>query len=222
MIPKDLLLMPGRLHVFRSRRGWFSLGAVFVAALVLLVSACQGGSPSNPFGTAAPDTTRAPQALAVDPTDGSLLKAGGGVFRSTDQGHTWSALPIPSSLQPTSLLQVATTSAAPDTLFAAGSGAGVIRSDDRGQTWSAINSDLPSTAIAAFAVHSFHPGTLYAYIEGQGVFRTDDGGDNWQLMDAGPQARVLGLAHSTLPGSMNTGWLYAATGDGPYISMDCF
>ena len=81
---------------------------------------------------------------------------------------------------------------------------------------------LPSQDVAALAVHSFHPGTLYAFIPAQGIFRTDDAGDQWQKMDAGPQSQVVGLAHSTLPGSMNTGWLYAATPDGPYLSMDCF
>jgi len=160
--------------------------------------------------------------MAVDPSDGSLLKAAAGLFRSSDQGHTWSPLQIPADLQPNVLQQVGTTSAAPGTLFAAGVRAGVIRSDDDGRTWSSASGNLPSKDVSALAVHSFHPGTLYALIAGAGIFRTEDGGDQWQKMDDGPRAKVLGLAHSTLPGSMNTGWLYAATDDGPYVSMDCF
>jgi hypothetical protein len=76
--------------------------------------------------------------------------------------------------------------------------------------------------VAAFAVHSFRPETVYAMIQGQGVYRTEDDGGRWQKMDNGPPAAVAGLAHSRLEGSMNTGWLYAATPDGPYLSMDCF
>jgi hypothetical protein len=41
-------------------------------------------------------------------------------------------------------------------------------------------------------------------------------------MDNGPPVPFVALAHSTLKGSMNTGWLYAATFRGPYLSMDCF
>lgn len=97
-----------------------------------------------------------------------------------------------------------------------------MRSDDRGETWRAIGAGLPSPDVAAIAVHSFRPDTLYAWLPRRGVFRTEDGGGRWQKMDDGPPAAVAGLAHSTLPGSMNTGWLYAATGEGPYLSMDCF
>jgi hypothetical protein len=50
----------------------------------------------------------------------------------------------------------------------------------------------------------------------------EDGGGRWQNMDDGPPAPVVALAHSTLQGSMNTGWPYAATSEAPYLSMDCF
>ena len=201
-----------------GRRRFPLVSAATLAIVVLLLGGCQSAGQS----AAALDPSRPPQALAVDPSDGSLLKAAAGVFRSTDQGRTWSALAMPADLQPTVIQQVATTSAAVGTLFAAGPGAGVIRSDDDGRTWSSASGDLPSKDVAVLAVHSFHPGTLYALIPGSGIFRTEDGGDQWQKMDDGPRAKVLGLAHSTLPGSMNTGWLYAATEDGPYLSMDCF
>jgi len=197
----------------------FPLGRVAVLAVVmLLVAGCQ--STAQP--SAGADPSRPPKALAVDPSDGSLLKAASGVFRSIDQGRTWSALSIPADLRPTDIQQVATTAAATGTVFAAGVGTGVIRSDDDGKTWSGASGDLPSKDVSALAVHSFHPGTLYVQITGGGIYRTEDGGDQWQKMDDGPRARLIGLAHSTLPGSMNTGWLYAATDDGPYLSMDCF
>jgi photosystem II stability/assembly factor-like uncharacterized protein len=151
-----------------------------------------------------------------------LLKATDGLFRSTDRGQTWQPLPIPASLHPDRIRTVATTIAAPSSIYVAGPGAGVVRSDDRGQTWRTVSAGLPSQDVTAFAVHSFRPDTLYASIDGQGVFRTEDSGDRWQKMDAGPEGAVIALAHSTLEGSMNTGWLYAATPEGPYLSMDCF
>jgi len=207
----------------RSHRRALCVSFVLAALLALVATGCQGKLPGTlTGGGGATDATRPAMGLAVDPSDGSLLKAAGGIFRSSDQGQTWVALPIPSDLEPGNLQQVATTGPAPGTLLAAGPGAGVLRSDDDGRTWSSAVGDLPSKDVSALAVHSFHPGTLYALITGQGIFRTEDGGDQWQKMDNGPKAQVLGLAHSTLPGSMNTGWLYAATPDGPYLSMDCF
>jgi photosystem II stability/assembly factor-like uncharacterized protein len=160
--------------------------------------------------------------LAVDASDGRLFKASGSIFRSTDRGQSWQLLSIPSDLHPDAIRQVAASAVTPSRLHAAGPGAGVVRSDDGGQTWRSVSAGLPSQDVTAFAVHSFRPDTLYAWIDGQGVFRTEDGGESWQKMDTGPAAQVVALAHSTLEGNMNTGWLYAATSDGPYLSMDCF
>jgi len=199
-------------------------GVVGVVALALLSLAAAYGpirSPSAASGHEAPPGSAA--GLAVDPSDGSLIRAGDGTLsRSTDQGQSWQTLPVPDALKPEKLVQVAASSAGPASLYAAGPGAGVVRSDDRGQTWRQIGDGLPSEQIGAFAVHSFRPDTLYASIDGQGVFRTEDGGGRWQKMDDGPSGVVTALAHSTLEGSMNTGWLYAATSAGPYLSMDCF
>lgn len=181
-------------------------------------SAVSGGRPASL--PAAPSAGAA--GLAVDPADGTLLRVGGGLFRSGDRGRSWEALPVPDELRPAKLRQVATTSAAPRSLYAAGPGAGIVRSDDRGKTWRAVSDGLPSQEVGAFAVHSFRPDTLYAWIAEQGVFQTEDDGRTWEKMDDGPPAKVVALAHSTLEGSMNTGWLYAATPDGPYLSMDCF
>lgn len=196
---------------------WVAFGlllALFAAGCQLARSREPGSASDAPVGPAL--------SVAVDGTDGSLLKADGGLFRSVDQGRSWQTLSLPAAVHPEQVRQVATSPAAPSTLYAAGPGAGVVRSDDRGQTWRTISTGLPSQAMAGFAVHSFRPDTIYAWIGGQGVFRTEDGGKRWEKMDDGPPAPVVALAHSTLEGSMDTGWLYAATPDGPYLSMDCF
>ncbi len=195
--------------------------AASALALALLVTGCQAepsGAPGNSIGV----QSRRVSSLAVDAADGSLLKASGGLFRSADPGQGWKPLALFATAPADKISQVATSTAAPSSLFAAGLGAGIVRSDDRGQTWRHVSAGLPSLEVAAFAVHSFRPDTLFAWMKGEGVFRTEDGGARWQKMDAGPSAEILALAHSTLEGSMNTGWLYAATREGPYLSMDCF
>ncbi len=211
----------------------FVLPALLLALVIGGAYAVRSRAPnSNPGALAgsATDMATGPasslaagaSSLAVDASDGSLLKADGGLFRSTDRGRTWQPLPLPAALKSDTIHQVATSAAAPSRLYAAGLGAGVIRSDDRGQTWRPISAGLPSQAVSALAVHSFRPDTLYVWIGGQGLFRTEDGGGRWAKMDDRPPTSVAGLAHSTLEGSMNTGWLYAATPGGPYLSMDCF
>ncbi|HEV2123857.1 MAG TPA: hypothetical protein VGW38_13920, partial [Chloroflexota bacterium] len=96
---------------------------------------------------------------------------------------------------------------------------------DQGRTWMAVGKELPSQQVHAVALHSFRPETLYVALrskEASGIYRTEDNGGRWRKMDEGPPAAVGALAHSTLEGSMNTGWLYAGTPEGVYLSMDCF
>lgn len=207
-----------------NRRAVLALAAGLLTLPVLGAFAAQTGDVGNLSAAASAESTTS---LAVDAADGSLLKAAGGLFRSSDPGESWQPMTLPDGIGPDQIRDVATSTKAPDRLYIAGSGPGVLRSDDRGQTWQSISDGLPSQEVAAFAVHSYLPDTLYAWIAGQGVFRTEDGGKTWELMDEGPAADdaplpVAALAHSTYEGSMNTGWLYAATPDGPYLSMDCF
>lgn len=186
------------------------------AGLIMQATASEDASTPDPM------MSQMATDLAVDADDGSLLRADDGLFWSDDQAGSWTRLPLPDALPLDKIRQVATTVEAPSSIYAAGPGAGIIRSDDDGENWRSLSEDLPSQEVGAFAVHSFRPDTLYAWIEDHGVFRTEDGGKQWELMDEGPPVSVNTLSHSTLEGSMNTGWLYAGTPDGPYLSMDCF
>lgn len=188
-------------------------------APALVVAGCQANLPLLTGLSATPPGPAV--SLAVDPVDGTLLKAERGLFRSADQGQSWETVPVPSVPQE-KLRSVATSAAAPGALYVAGPGPGVLRSQDRGLTWQPIGAGLSGQAVMSVAVHSLRPDTLYAWLEGQGLFRTEDGGGRWQRMDGGPPGAAMSLAHSTLEGSMNTGWLYAATTGGPYFTMDCF
>ena len=169
-------------------------------------------------------TPAAARALAVDPRDGSLIKATSrGLFRSADGGRSWNSLPVPAPLAQFGFGQVLLNPEKPTSIYAGGLGAGVILSEDGGATWRSITSGLRSMEVEALAMHAFRRETLYASIRGGGIYRTENGGRQWQRMDGGPPSRpLLALTHSPLAGSMNTGWLYAGTRDGPYISMDCF
>ncbi len=160
--------------------------------------------------------------LAFNPTDESLLKVdAGGLFRFTFAKGAWEVISVPADLGLTGL---ALNPDDPTQLYVSGLSVGVLKSTDGGQNWTAVNNGLPTTKVSALAMHSFRRETLYVWLWSDGIYRTEDGGLSWRRMpDEGPPDKdVQGLVHSTLPGSMNTGWLYASTPSGAYMSMDCF
>ena len=185
-------------------------------ALALMLSACSVQATSQP---ADPATVTS---LAFNPTDGSLLKTdAAGLFRLAVEPLTWEPIRTPTRA---GLTAVVVNPDDPDTLYVSGSAVGVLKSTDSGDSWHDVNSGLTTTNVSALAMHSFRRETLYAWLKDDGMYRTEDGGAHWNRMpDVGPpDTAVQAMAHSTLPGSMNTGWLYANTPSGAYLSMDCF
>jgi photosystem II stability/assembly factor-like uncharacterized protein len=191
----------------------------------LTLAACSLGQPtpsaeSSSHGNGAENVDSV--ALSYEPSDGSLLKADSMGLWRWHVGSGWQALPGPKAA--TGFSGVVANPDQPGLIYASGRGLGVIESNDSGKTWQAINTGLPNLDVTALALHSFRRATLYAWVHNEGIYRTEDGGATWeQVPDEGPSdTDVRGLVHSTLPGSMNTGWLYAATPSGAYLSMDCF
>lgn len=161
-------------------------------------------------------------ALEYDAAGSRLLKAyPGALYQSTDGGASWQPIPLPGA---TKQGRISTVTAADSgrALYVAGPGIGVLRSTDAGQTWASRGEGLPSRDIAAFAVHADQPGTLYASFAEEGIYRSEDAGETWKKMDGGPGAPVRQFLHSDMEGSMQTGWLFAATPQGVRRSMDCF
>jgi len=196
---------------------WTGIATIVIG---LAISACSGvgaGSPptNNPLGISES------AALVYNPSDGSLLKASQDGLSRWRSDSGWQNVPTP---QTSALSGVVVNPDQPTTLYVSGRGLGVVRSDDSGSNWRTVNTGLANQDVTALAVHSFRRETLFAWVNEDGVYRTEDGGASWEQMpDQGPPNKdVRGLVHSTLPGSMNTGWLYASTPTGAYLSMDCF
>ena len=184
---------------------------------LLLLTACSSKAPTASHAFQLSDSV----ALAYDPSDGSLLKADrNGLSRWRASGK-WESVNTP---QTAGLSGVAVNPDQLGMIYISGPGLGVLRSDDSGKNWHTLNTSLPSLDVTALALHSFRRQTLYVWLKDIGIYRTEDSGAHWARMpDQGPpDTDVRGLTHSTLPGSMNTGWLYAATPSGAYLSMDCF
>lgn len=186
-------------------------------ALALLIGACTAGGA---LAASAQAERPAVAALAFDAASGALLEATGkGLYRSPDEGRSWQPVATPPSARGHA---AALAVSKKGVLYIAGPGIGVLSSADRGTKWTSRNKGLPSGDVVAVAAHADQPDTVYAYVAKRGVFRSEDGGSHWKLMDAGPRDGIRRLVHSNMPGSMQTGWFFAATAKGVSRSMDCF
>jgi photosystem II stability/assembly factor-like uncharacterized protein len=162
-------------------------------------------------------------ALGFDNVTQTLLKATSKVlYRSSDEGRTWTHVALPRTAANGDIAALAISAHHKDVFYIAGPGLGVLRSENGGRSWVTRNQGLPGSKVEALTAHADEPDTLYAYLAGKGIFRSQDAGKHWRLMDSGPPDGILHFVHSNMPGSMQTGWLFAATFKGVRRSMDCF
>ena len=190
--------------------------AILVAVLVHLHPAQAAGEGA----AAGPQTIGG---LASDPQTGALYKAEGqALYRSDDGGEQWTRLPLALTDNDARITAVAVSAGRSVAIYLAGPGVGVLKSSDGGMSWDAVDQGLPHLNVIALATHSTLPETLYAVISGEGIFRSEDGGKSWRNVDKGPKALVRRIIHANMEGSMQTGWIFAATDQGVYRAMDCF
>lgn len=199
--------------------GRFASGVVagLVGCAALIASLALAAEPAPRSGT--PDVT----ALAISGNGQVTIKAQrAALYESSNHGRVWRRIALPTAIERGRITAIAIAAGTTDMFYVAGRGFGVWRSTDAGRHWAPKNVGLPSTDVATIASHADQPRTVYAYLSGRGIFRSEDAGDHWRLMDAGPGEPISDLIHSNMAGSMQTGWLFAATSAGVERSMDCF
>jgi hypothetical protein len=142
--------------------------------------------------------------------------ATGGVFESTDNGHTWTQRDTftngDSALVWTVRADPATFGGASITLYAGLRGGGQIyKSTDSGATWTQMNNGLPgSVEVQAFGITST---AVYAGTN-VGLFQSTDGGMNWTYAGFGGRS-IRAIAQS--PASATTVFIGVADSTGLYI-----
>ena len=157
-----------------------TITARFVLALLLF------GLPANP--EAQPQNfwqqTNGPnggsvQAFAIN-SSGDIFAGtfGGGVFRSADNGATWTA--TNSGLTDPFILALAINQNG--NIFAGTDGGGILRSVDNGSTWSQASTGLANLVVQAFAINA--SGHLFAGTAG-GAFRSTNNGGSWTEINNG-------------------------------------
>ena len=196
-----------------------SLTRAFGAAVVLAVLLFGAGTASS---AGANHEDGDVVALAYDSGTDTLLKASArALYRSDDGGRSWHRLSIP-ALGEGRIATVAASPADTNVMYAAGPGLGVLRTDDGGKTWAGRNEGLPNRDVIALAAHTTQSETVYVVVPEHGVYRSQDAGKSWRLMDRSVWKGVRQLVHSNMAGSMESGWLFAATIKGVRRAMDCF
>lgn len=164
------------------------------------------------------DSERAVVVDPVAPATVYMTAYGSGVYRSLDDGATWS---YPDSLTQTMTNQsVRSLVAYPGQsghLFV-GNGIGVYESTNGGSTWTSRVGDLPpSFGVHALALVPGAPVTLYAGNDSLGVYKTTDGGVTWTARNAGLQSLFI---HDLLIDADNVLNVFAATDSGVFVSTD--
>lgn len=164
------------------------------------------------------DDAQPVKALTTNSSGALLVLRNSGLF--VIEGGTTTKVGLPATdqeAQPSSLARGADGS-----VYLAGPGLGVWRYDSAGDSWQSLNDTLPGLGVTAMAAHATQPETLYAYLGKDGMFRSRDSGAEWVKVDSGPREPVQAFLHSDMPGSMESGWLFAGTIRGVSRSMDCF
>jgi hypothetical protein len=150
-------------------------------------------------------------ALAVSGTDLFAGADGDGVFRSTNNGTSWTL--VSTGLTNTRIYALAVFPAPVGYfLFAGTFGGGVFLSTNSGTSWTAASSGLTNTDVNALAVSGTD---LFASTAG-GVFRSTNNGTSWTAANTGlpPGVPVLSVAVS------GTNLFAGTDGDGVFRSTN--
>ena len=187
---------------------WLNGFARGLGAVALSIALVVGAGTMRTAGANQPDGRIV--ALAYDPGTDTLVKAyAGALYRSGDGGQSWRKIAL-APLEDGRIASITASPASKGAIYVAGPAVGVLRTDDGGKIWVERNEGLPNHNVIAVAAHTTQPETVYVVVSNNGV------------MDRGTQGGIRQLIHSDLAGSMQTGWLFAATPKGIRRVMDCF
>lgn len=158
------------------------------------------------------------ESLAVDPNDPNIvyMAAGkysewepkGSIFKSTNQGKTWTKLNIDLGMDSNSEQRWAGERLAVDpsnskVIFFGSRHDGLWKSLDAGATWTKVTSFSPTLkpgiGILSIVFDKQQPGLVYANVYGDGVYQSTDTGVTWSKLDGSPtQAQRMAVASNIL------------------------
>ncbi len=213
-----------RMPMTMSTRVCSSMRRAGIATLLLALAPCVPAAAGVDKWTSQGPGGGYVYALAIDPATPATLYAGtafdgGGVYKSTDGGETWTGKGA--GLPGSGVYALAIDPAIPSTVYCGTQDGGVFKSTDGGKHWTGTYVGLDYGRIATLAIDPAITSTLYAgaaYAStGGGVFKSTDGGETWTAMNDGltfPDVTALAIDRT------NPRVLYAGTSAGVFKSTD--
>lgn len=170
---------------FRKREdedSWTSINTGFVPKPIDM-------APINKARIESGDTPLPPQSPAVIRVDsftamenllymGVYMGGDGGVFRSDNEGDSWTRITSKEMVHTVEALTAFGT-----TLYASTYGGGVFRSEDKGDSWTAVSNGLTNRTVSALLAVS--EDTVFVGTLDGGIFRTRDSGNSWVEANTG-------------------------------------
>jgi hypothetical protein len=135
-------------------------------------------------------------ALVVSGTNLFAGTGGGGVFRSTDNGISWTE--VNSGLTTTNINALVVSGI---NLFA-GTDHDVFLSTNNGTSWAQVNSGLTNTDVSSLAVSAANDGfstNIFAGTWGRGIFLSTNNGTSWTQANSGLTNTIIGLLLFPIP-----------------------
>jgi photosystem II stability/assembly factor-like uncharacterized protein len=141
-----------------------------------------------------------------------------GVFRSPDNGRTWT---VASQGLSGEVRDLAASPAAPGRVYAATTSSGVFRSDDAGLHWTAVNTGLPAVngqvSTVLVATEPTEPAAVWVALPDQrALYRSANLGARWRYAGRG----LKGIVQDVAPHPKTAGVVFAATDRGLFRSAD--
>ena len=115
---------------------------------------------------------------------------GGGVFMSSDNAATWTAVNSGLLYMPGMVYSVNRLAATGGSLFAGTFSGGVYKTDNSGASWTGANNGLTANNVLSLYVHG---GDLLAGTGSDGVFLSTDNGASWKATGSGIPANAAVL-----------------------------
>lgn len=166
-----------------------------------------------------------------------------GLWRSADQGTTWTPVVVPAlkverldrQCDTAAFADFASSPAQAERVYGATWEAGLLRSEDSGQTWLRVGQESLPHRLRTVAADPLDPDMVLVAPTDEGLYRSQDGGSGWERLDANGVCSTE-QEEASLPADFRVGallftaealWVGSNTGleppgasDGLYVSHD--